>query len=99
MFCKRCVGVSRLADTRRREARGSRYRRCRRGRRRKKRIQAKRYGPSTTVGSPEVQQYVSLRIQEDNVNQVTIVTTGEFSQQPRDLAPGLDVILDKETRK
>jgi len=56
-------------------------------------IQAKRYGPSTTVGSPEVQQYASLRIQEDNVNQVTIVTTGEFSQQARDLAPELDVIV------
>ncbi len=39
-------------------------------------IQAKRYGPNTTVGSPEVQQYASLRIQEDNVEQVSIVTTG-----------------------
>ena len=56
-------------------------------------IQAKRYGPSTTVGSPEVQQYASLRLQEDNVNQVTIVTTGEFSQQAHELAPELDVIL------
>jgi len=56
-------------------------------------IQAKRYGPNTTVGSPEIQQYASLRLQEDNVNQVTIVTTGSFSRQARDLAPDLDVIL------
>ncbi len=56
-------------------------------------IQAKRYGPDTTVGSPEVQQYASLRLQEDNVKQVTIVTTGEFSRQAQDLAPELEVIL------
>jgi|APHM01.1.fsa_nt_gi Restriction endonuclease len=56
-------------------------------------IQAKRYGPSTTVGSPEVQQYASLRLQEDNVKQVTIVTTGTFSRQARELAPELEVIL------
>jgi len=56
-------------------------------------IQVKRYGPSTTVGSPEVQQYASLRLQEDGVDQVTIVTTGSFSRQAEDLAPDLDVIL------
>jgi len=56
-------------------------------------IQAKRYGPNTTVGSPEVQQYASLRLQEDNVDQVTIVTTGGFSRQAEDLAPDLDVVL------
>ncbi|GGJ17467.1 hypothetical protein GCM10008995_29080 [Halobellus salinus] len=56
-------------------------------------IQAKRYGPSTTVGSPEVQQYASLRLQEEDVKQVTIVTTGTFSRQAKDLAPDLDVIL------
>jgi len=56
-------------------------------------IQVKRYGPNTTVGSPEVQQYASLRIQEENVNQVAIVTTGSFSSQARDLAPELQVIL------
>ena len=56
-------------------------------------IQAKRYGPNTTVGSPEVQQYASLRLQEDDVNQVTIVTTGTFSTQATDMAPELDVIL------
>lgn len=56
-------------------------------------IQAKRYGPNTTVGSPEVQQYASLRLQEDGVDTVTIVTTGSFSRQARELAPELDVIL------
>jgi restriction system protein len=56
-------------------------------------IQAKRYGPNTTVGSPEVQQYASLRLQEENVDQVTIVTTGEFSRQAKELAPELAVIL------
>lgn len=56
-------------------------------------IQAKRYGPNTTVGSPEVQQYASLRLQEEDVKQVTIVTTGTFSRQAEDLAPDLDVIL------
>lgn len=56
-------------------------------------IQAKRYGPETTVGSPEVQQYASLRLQEENVKQVTIVTTGTFSRQAEDLAPDLEVIL------
>ena len=56
-------------------------------------IQAKRYGPNTTVGSPEIQQYASLRIQEDGVDKVTIVTTGEFTRQAEDLAPELDVLL------
>ena len=56
-------------------------------------IQAKRYGPNTTVGSPEVQQYASLRLQADDVDQVTIVTTGGFSRQAEDMAPDLDVIL------
>jgi len=56
-------------------------------------IQAKRYGPNTTVGSPEVQQYASLRLQEDDVDTVTIVTTGGFSRQAEDMAPDLDVVL------
>jgi restriction system protein len=56
-------------------------------------VQAKRYGPDTTVGSPEVQQYASLRLQEENVEQVTIVTTGGFSSQAEELAPALDVLL------
>lgn len=56
-------------------------------------IQAKRYGPDTTVGSPEVQQYSALRLQEDDVDTVTIVTTGSFSRQAESIAPELDVTL------
>lgn len=61
-------------------------------------IQAKRYGPSTTVGSPEVQQYASLRLQEDGVDQVAIVTTGTFSRQARELAPDVEVMLVNGTQ-
>ena len=43
-------------------------------------IQAKRYRPNTAVRSPEVQQYANLRLQKENVDQVTIVTPGEFSR-------------------
>jgi restriction system protein len=56
-------------------------------------IQAKRYGPNTTVGSPEVQQYAALRLQEESVDGVTIVTTGTFSEQAEEMAPDLDVLL------
>ncbi len=57
-------------------------------------IQAKRYGPNTTVGSSEVQQYASLRLQADgDVNQVTIVTTGGYSEQAEAMAPDLEVVL------
>lgn len=56
-------------------------------------IQAKRYGPETTVGSPEVQQYASLRLQAEDVDQVTIVTTGTFSRQAEAMAPDIDVLL------
>lgn len=56
-------------------------------------IQAKRYGPDTTVGSPEVQQYAALRLQENSVDGVTIVTTGAFSRQAEELAPEVDVLL------
>lgn len=55
-------------------------------------IQAKGYGPATTVGSPEVQQYASLQLQADGVDQVTIATTGEFSGQAEAMAPDFDVI-------
>lgn len=56
-------------------------------------IQAKRYGPGSTVGSPDVQQYASLEDQYDGVDQVAIVTTGTFSRQARDLADRLNVKL------
>ena len=40
-------------------------------------IQAKRYGPNTTVGSPEVQQYASLRLQELAPELAVILVDGE----------------------
>ena len=55
-------------------------------------IQAKRYGDSNTVGSPEVQQYASLLPQED-ADAVVIVTSGSFTQQARDVSHQLNVKL------
>ncbi len=54
-------------------------------------IQAKRYGPTTTVGSPDIQQYASLRHQYDGVDKVLIITTNEFTGQALDLAGRLNV--------
>ena len=56
-------------------------------------IQAKRYGPNTTVGSPDIQQYASLGHQYDGVDKVVVVTTNEFTGQARDLANRLNVKL------
>lgn len=56
-------------------------------------IQAKRYGPDTLVGSPEVYQYATLRIQHEDVERVTIVTMGEFTRQAEHLVSELNVIL------
>lgn len=56
-------------------------------------IQAKRYGPNTTVGSPDIQQYASLRQQFDDVDKVLIVTTNEFTQQAEETADQLNVKL------
>ena len=55
-------------------------------------IQAKRYGDSNTVGSPEVQQYASLLRQKD-ADAVVIVTSGSFTQQARDVSEQLNVKL------
>lgn len=54
-------------------------------------IQAKRYGPGTTVGGPDVQQYASLAHQEDGVDKVVIVTSNEFTPQARAMADSLNV--------
>ena len=54
-------------------------------------IQAKRYGPNTTVGSPEIQQYASLKHQQSGVDKVLMVTTNEYTQQARELADQLNV--------
>ena len=56
-------------------------------------IQAKRYGPNTTVGSPDIQQYASLGQQYNGVDKVVVVTTNEFTGQARDLAERLNVKL------
>ena len=56
-------------------------------------IQAKRYGPNTTVGSPDTQQYASLRYQFENVDKVLIVTTNGYSRQAREIAEDLNVKL------
>jgi len=56
-------------------------------------IQAKRYGPNTTVGSPDIQQYASLKHQQSGVDKVLMVTTNEYTQQARELADQLNVKL------
>jgi len=56
-------------------------------------IQAKRYGPNTTVGSPEIQQYASLRNQFDGVDKVLLVTTNDYTRQAREIATNLNVKL------
>jgi len=49
-------------------------------------IQAKRYHESNRVGGPEIQQYVSLRHQEDNVDKVVVVTTSSFTDSAISIA-------------
>lgn len=56
-------------------------------------IQAKRYSEGTTVGSPDIQQYASLRQQEENVDAVVVVTTSGFSSQAESVAHDLNVKL------
>lgn len=56
-------------------------------------IQAKRYSDGNKVGSPEVQQYYSLKDQEDNVDKVLIITTSSFSRNAKQLADSLNVKL------
>jgi hypothetical protein len=54
-------------------------------------IQAKCYSKDNKVGSPEIQRYASLHRQEENVDSVVIVTTGDFTQQAREVANDLNV--------
>lgn len=56
-------------------------------------IQAKRYSANSTVGSPDIQQYASLRHQESNVDTVVVVTTSTFSTQAEQIADDLNVKL------
>jgi restriction endonuclease Mrr len=60
---------------------------------RKELIQAKRYVDGNKVGSREVQQYASLKYQEENVDVVAIVTTGRFTGGAKRRARDLNVKL------
>lgn len=60
--------------------------------RQKELIQAKRY-MEKKVGSPEIQQYSSLKHQEEDVDAVIIVTTSSFSGQAEMVAKKLNVKL------
>jgi len=59
----------------------------------KKVIQAKRYSDSTTVGSPDIQQYASLRHQVADADSVVIVTTSRFTNSAENRAEELNVKL------
>jgi restriction system protein len=54
-------------------------------------IQAKRYGPDTTVSGPEIQQYASLKQQESGVDSVVVVTSNRFTTHAIDRAHELNV--------
>jgi hypothetical protein len=56
-------------------------------------IQAKRYGIDNTVGSPDIQQYASLRQQEQDVDAVVVVTSNQFSEQAERVSRDLNVKL------
>jgi restriction system protein len=56
-------------------------------------IQAKRYGPNTTVGGPAIQQYASLEQQESGVDSVVVVTTNSFTRAAEKRAEELNVKL------
>lgn len=56
-------------------------------------IQVKRYGEGNKVGSPDIQQYSSLKHQEDNVDKVIMVTSSSYSRNAEELASDLNVKL------
>ena len=53
-------------------------------------IQVKRYS-DTTVGRPDVQQYASLQLSEEDVDTIIIVTSNRFSPQAERYAPTVGV--------
>lgn len=55
-------------------------------------LQAKRYGPENGVSGPEIQQYGSLRRQED-ADFCAVVTTSYFTKPAKERADELDVRL------
>lgn len=56
-------------------------------------LQAKRYDPSNTIGSPDIQQYASLRQQVGRLDAVIIVTTSSFTTGAQEIAESLNVKL------
>lgn len=56
-------------------------------------IQAKRYSAGNKIGGPDIQQYSSLRHQENDVDAVVVVTSSSFSSQARQRAEELNVKL------
>lgn len=61
--------------------------------RQKQLIQAKRYAGSTKVGGPDIQQYASLKHQEEGVDAAVIVTTSSFTKSAKSRAQDLNVKL------
>lgn len=56
-------------------------------------IQVKLYNKNNKIGSKEIRQYATLYQQEKDVDQVVIISTGEFTSQAEDLADDLSVEL------
>lgn len=56
-------------------------------------IQAKRYSEGNRIGSPDIQQYSSLRAQENDVDAIIVITTSSFSSQAEQAAEDLNVKL------
>lgn len=56
-------------------------------------IQAKRHSAGNKIGSPDIQQYSSLRHQESGVDAIIVVTTSSFSNQAQKTADDLNVKL------
>jgi hypothetical protein len=56
-------------------------------------IQAKRYSAGNKIGSPDIQQYSSLRQQEDHVDAIIVVTTSSFTSQAQQISEELNVKL------
>lgn len=56
-------------------------------------IQAKAYGHTTHIRPGELQQYALLCHQQQNIDQITVVTTGTFTDRARQRAPAMGVTL------
>lgn len=56
-------------------------------------IQVKRYSAGNKIGSPDIQQYSSLKKQENDADAVVVVTTSSFSSQAEQAAEDLNVKL------